>query len=239
MSDPGKIEGPKLLDLFGYLMEKRVIISMHLVGSEFERLTCVNGIQEDAERNWLLVDLPEGFDAAASKTEPWQVRFNFNGPDQLEYIFSTRGGQIRDHHLKLPFPEYAQRLQRRKNFRMQTPAGTKLLLKLDKTTAVLGLINISLGGALGALIKHNRKDLKGSLLSMDQRIVNAGIFVPADSDFEEELILIKRSQVRRIEHDMERNIYRYAFEFIEIDTNENKKLTQAIYHFQRQFLKRR
>jgi PilZ domain len=239
MNDPGKVQEKKLYELFEYLFEKRVIIAMHVIGSNFERLTCINGIETDAGTNWLLVDLPDGFQAAVPKFEPWLLRFNFNGPDQLEYIFSTRGGQISGHNLKIAFPDYVERLQRRKNFRMETPIGTKMLLKMEKIQAVLGLINISLGGALGALIKHNRRDLTGSLLSMDQRIFNAGILVPGDTDFEQQLIIVKKSEVRRIEHDIERNIYRYAFEFIDIEPNEKKKLTQSIYHFQRVFLKRR
>lgn len=239
MKNPGKLQNNKISELFTYLLEKRVIIAMHVIGRDFERLTCVNGTQAGPECNWLLIDLPDGFQAAVRKSEPWLLRFNFNGPDQVEYIFTTKGGQVDGRNLKIPFPDYVERLQRRKNFRMQTPIGTKMLLKIENIKAVLGLINISLGGTLGALIKHNCRDLQGSLLSKDQRILNAGIFVPADSDFKEDLILIKRSEVRRIEHDIERNIYRYAFEFTDIGPNEKKKLTQAIYHFQRQFLKRR
>lgn len=43
------------------------------------------------------------------------------------------------------------------------------------------------------------------------------------SNFEEQAILIKNSEVRRIEYDIERNIYRYAFEFVDIEPNEKKK----------------
>ena len=101
------------------------------------------------------------------------------------------------------------------------------------------MINISLGGIFGALIKHNCRDLKGSLLAMGQDIHNAGIIVPPGSEREEQIIIIKKMEVRRIEHDKDRNIYRYAFEFKDILTTETKKLTQAIYYFQRVFLQRR
>ncbi|RJQ86493.1 MAG: hypothetical protein C4519_01885 [Desulfobacteraceae bacterium] len=239
MNEPGKLQGTKLLDLFGYLLEQRVIISMHVVGAGFERLTCVNGIKEEPGGNWLLIDLPDGFKEAVPKTEPLTLRFNFNGPDHLEYLFMTQGGQIGGHDLKIPFPDCVERIQRRKNFRMETPIGAKMFLKIEKTKAVLGLVNISLGGTLGALLKPNHRVLHGSLLALEQKIFNAGIFVPADGEIAEQLIIIQKSEVRRIEHDMERNIYRYAFEFMDIEPKEKKKLTQSIYHFQRQFLKRR
>ncbi|KJS31157.1 MAG: hypothetical protein VR64_12575 [Desulfatitalea sp. BRH_c12] len=239
MSDPGNVRTKKFFELFSYLVEKRVIISMYVVGGDFERLTCITGIKEDVAGHQLLVDMPDGFEAVAKKFDPLHLRFNFNGPDQLEYIFTTRGGCIAGRELAMPFPDVVERIQRRKNFRMETPVGTKMLFKINNSPVVFALINISLGGAFGALIKHGFKDLKGSLLTVSQKIYNAGIVVPAANERAGETIIIKRSEVRRIEHDRDRNLYRYALEFIDIDPVEKRKLTQAIYHFQRIFLQRR
>ena len=239
MDASGKLQGSKVVELFSYLIEKRVILSVHMVGTGFERLTCVTGMQEGPGGHILRIDLPDGFKAAARRTNPLLLKFNFNGPDHLEYLFSTQGGAFERNELLIPIPDYVERLQRRKDFRMQTPAGTRMLIKIDKLHAVLSLINISLGGAFGALIKHNCKNLKGSILSIEQRIYNPGILVPADSDQGEVIIIIQKAEVRRIEHEQTKNLYRYAFEFTEIDPNEKKKLVQAIYHFQRQYLQRR
>jgi c-di-GMP-binding flagellar brake protein YcgR len=239
MSDLSNIQGEKLFDLFNYLVEKRVIIAMHIVDSDFERLTCVTGVRQEPDGPWLQIDLPEGFQAAAVRRNELQLKFNFNGPDQLEYIFTTRGGVYRGRELHVPFPEHVERLQRRKNFRMPTPTSTKMMFRTERGHAILGVINISLGGIFGALIKHNCRDLKGSLLAMGQDIHNAGIIVPPDNEREEQIIIVKKMEVRRIEHDPDRHIYRYAFEFKDILTAETKKLTQAIYYFQRVFLQRR
>ena len=56
---------------------------------------------------------------------------------------------------------------------------------------------------------------------------------------DERLVVIDRAEVRRIEHDIERRLYKYAFEFMEVDKEQKQKLTQAIYHLQRQYLKNR
>lgn len=239
MVDPAKLQEQRVFELFSYLIEKRVIISLQVVDADFERLTCVTQIRREADGPWLQIDMPEGFQAVVAKQATMNLRFNFNGPDQLEYIFTTRGGFVKGRDLHLPFPEYVERVQRRKNFRMPTPIGTKMMFRTERGPAVLGVINISLGGIFGALVKPAAKDLNGSLLAMGQAIQHAGIIVPADSDSEELIIIINKMEVRRIEHDPERNIYRYAFEFKDILPNENKKLTQAIYHFQRVFLQRR
>lgn len=239
MNDPGKIQGIKMNALFDELIVKRTIISMYVVGTGFERLTCIMSTERSPAGNFLLVDQPDEFAKAAGQPDQWALRFNFNGPDQLEYIFSVRGGGFSGKNLKLPFPEYVERLQRRKDFRIATLPDTKLIFAVKKTKGVIDLLNISLGGTFGVLRKHNQKDLNGSLFAVDQRLHKIGLIFPADKEASEQVVVIEKAEVRRIEHDKDRKLYKYAFEFKEIDKNERQRLTQAIYHIQRQFLKNR
>jgi hypothetical protein len=239
LNDPGKIQGPKLDVLFDEMVANRTIISIYVVGTGFERLTCIMATEQSPEGNFLLIDQPDGFSKTAGQSEQWNLRFNFNGPDQLEYIFCTRGGEYSGRNLKVPFPEYVERLQRRKDFRIMTLPDTKLIFADKKIKGIIDLINISLGGAFGALRKHNQKDISGSLFKLDQRLYKLGLIFPADKELAEQVVLINKAEVRRIEHDKERKLYKYAFEFKDIDKNERQKLTQAIYHIQRQFLKNR
>ena len=239
MNDPGKIQGDKLDALFSELILKKTIISIYVVGTGFERLTCVIAIEGNSGNRYLLIDRPDGFGRAAGQGEPWNLRFNFNGSDHLEYIFNTRGGEYSERALKIPFPEYVERLQRRKDFRILTRPGSKLLFASKKLKGVVDLINISLGGAFGVLRKHNQKDLSGPLFAVDQQLYKIGLIFPADKELDEQVVVINKAEVRRIEHDKERKLYKYAFEFMEIDKHQKLKLTQAIYHIQRQYLKNR
>ena len=97
----------------------------------------------------MLVDPPDDFREAAADQDLWHLRFNFNGPDQLEHIFSTRGGELVEQGLKVPFPEHVERLQRRRNFRVDALTGTRMHFTLKKINGELDLINISQGGAYG------------------------------------------------------------------------------------------
>ena len=225
--------------LFDELIAKRTIISVYVVGTGFERLTCIMAVERNPAGNFLLIDRPDEFDKAAGQPDQWNLRFNFNGSDQLEYIFSIRGGEHSGNNLKLPFPEYVERLQRRKDFRIATLPNTKLIFAFKKTKGVIDLLNISLGGAFGVLRKHNQKDLSGSLFAVDQHLHKIGLIFPADKDHSEQMVVIDKAEVRRIEHDKDRKLFKYAFEFKAIDKNERQRLTQAIYHIQRQFLKNR
>ncbi len=144
LNDPGKIQGPKLDALFDEMVANRTIISIYVVGNGFERLTCIMATERSLEGNFLLIDQPDGFGKTAGQSEQWNLRFNFNGPDHLEYIFCTRGGEYSSHNLKVPFPEYVERLQRRKDFRIMTLPGTKLIFAVKKIKGIIDLINISI-----------------------------------------------------------------------------------------------
>lgn len=239
MIDPGKIEGPKLDTLFESLVADQTIISMHVVGIDFQRLTCITAVERTSVGNHLLVDCPEGFSQATANSETLNIRFNFNGSDHLEYIFSTSGGIRHGRELKVPFPDHVERLQRRKNFRIDTMPGTRLLISSGKTKGQIDLINISLGGAFGLLVKHNKTDLTGSLFKTNQRLYKVRIVFPADKRMEKRTVIIHKAEVRRIERDKERKRYKYSFEFMTIDKENLQELTQAIYHIQRQFLQKR
>ena len=239
MSDVGKIEGDRLVELFQHLIEKRVIISMHMVGTDLDRLTCVTALKKSPEGDVLDIDLPNDFKSSVKPNGPLKLKFNFNGPDHLEYLFTTTGGQIGRREITVPLPPYVERIQRRKNFRMETPLGTKMFLKSGRVQAVFSLINISLGGAYGTLLKHNAKHTDGMILEIGETVDNLGIFVPAGKDWEELIIIIKQAEVRRIDHDRHHKKYKYAFEFMDLAASEKRKLTQSIYQFQRQFLQRR
>ncbi|MBC2712947.1 MAG: PilZ domain-containing protein [Desulfosarcina sp.] len=239
MGEAVKVQGKKLVSLFNELIEKKVIISMNVVGAGFDRLTCITGLTKDADGNHLLVDPPDDFEEAAAVKDLWHLRFNFNGPDQLEYIFSTRGGEFCEQGLKIPFPEHVERLQRRRNFRVNAFTGTKMHFKLKKIQGVVDLINVSLGGAYGVLVKHNFKFMRGPVLKKDQLVYDVSMLFPGDHDNPGDTVYVKKAEVKRVEHDQDRGFYRYAFEFKEIEKEEQGKLTQAIYDLQRRYLQLR
>lgn len=239
MGDAGKVQGEKLTELFNELITKKVIISMNVVGAGFDRLTCITGIVKDEDRSYLIVDPPDDFERAAAAKDLWHLRFNFNGPDHLEYIFGTRGGEIDTQGLKVPFPEHVERLQRRRNFRVDTLTGTQMHFKLKKIQGTIDLINVGLGGVYGVLRRPNFNFMRGPLLKLEQPVYDISMMFPADREWSGSTINVKRAEVKRVEHDRERGLYRYAFEFKEVEKEEQRRLTQVVYDLQRWYLRRR
>ncbi|MBR9986234.1 MAG: hypothetical protein KFF68_10010 [Desulfosarcina sp.] len=239
MGEAGKVQGEKLTELFNELVAKKIIISMNVVGAGFDRLTCITGVTSAADGSYLLVDPPDDFEGAAAVKDLWHLRFNFNGPDQLEYIFGTRGGEFCEEGLKIPFPGHVERLQRRRNFRVNTLTGTQMHFQLKKIQGVMDLINVSLGGGYGVLTRHNFKFMRGPVLKMEQQIYDVSLVFPGDHDRPGITVGVKKAAVKRVEHDQDRGFYRFAIEFAEMEKQEQNKLTQVIYDLQRWYLQRR
>ena len=111
--------------------------------------------------------------------------------------------------------------------------------RLKKIHGIIDLINVSLGGVHGVLTKHNFKFMRGPVLKKDQQIYDISIVFPGDPDRPGNTVYVKKAEVKRVEHDQNRGFYRYAFEFAELEKEEQSKLTQVIYDLQRWYLQRR
>ncbi|MCP4745429.1 MAG: hypothetical protein GY874_04695 [Desulfobacteraceae bacterium] len=239
MVDTSKLQGKKLTDLFQGLVQNRSIISVSVAGLQYERLTCVTGIRQVSGREYLSIARPDGLEKAASDSGGLNLQFTFNGPDKLEYLFSTKGGKYLGLDVEIPFPDYVERLQRRRDFRVVTTAGTHMLFKSKKLCGMIDVINVSMGGLLGIIRKHNQKGAKEPLLKMDQHLYKLGIFFQKTEDRSKKVVVIEKARVCRIEKDENRNICRYALKFLDLKRQEHAKLTQCIYGIQRDILKRR
>jgi len=101
------------------------------------------------------------------------------------------------------------------------------------------LINVSQGGAYGVLVKHNFKFIRGSVLKMDQQVYDIRIIFPGNENEPDETVYVKHAEVNRVEHDQDRGYYRYAFEFKNMEKEEQQRLIQVIYDLQRKYLQRR
>lgn len=239
MVDALTFEDNKLTAFFHDLIEKKMILSMNVVGTGFDRLTCITEIEEEDGENYLVVDPPDDFEEAIHRDRPLDLRFNFNGPDHLEYVFESLGATIASNGIRMPFPKQVERLQRRQDFRIATLPGTEMHFRLKKIRGALDLINVSLGGAYGILAKHNFKFMRRSVLKMEQRVYQCRLVFPGDREAAGETIYVNTAEVKRVEHDEEKNVYRYALAFCDMEKDEEQRLIQAIYDLQRKYLRRR
>ena len=236
MDDYGKIRGAKVAQTFQYLLDRKILIKIAVKGASFENVSVLTDIDLDSPTPRFCIDPPEGMRDALQLKKKCALYCEFNGEDKVLYNFSLA---IEDWHgdFWFPLPAEIERIQRRRNFRLQAPMGTVLTLRQLEPPVKLLVVDFSLGGLL-CMVESLRagKDKRRQLFK--GRTLNN-----IDLTFEEAektvLIRIRRARIVRTGRNPNTNHEQYAFEFIAIDRAEEKKLTQVLYGMQRKLLRQR
>ena len=135
------------------------------------------------------------------------------------------------------FPEFIERIQRRKHFRIETPYGSKLNFEVNSTRRELNLIDISLGGVFGVLARLKQEIQMKPILKIGGVLEHIEMIFPVKEG--EQTVNIKKAAVVRFEEDPQTAKHRYAFQFKEIKRHDQRKLKELVYRFQREFLQKR
>jgi c-di-GMP-binding flagellar brake protein YcgR len=239
MTEAEKIQGKKMIRLMELVQREKIMLSMRFVGQNYERLTMVTRIPNDDKASFFAIDPPRDFKNTITKLDTWEIHFNFYGPDNLEYIFTTSGGKFYDNEIQINFPDYIERLQRRRYFRISVPTGTKLFFESDQLQREINLINISMRGTLGLLKTFYEKDQKKPVLKKEDYLKNIKIIFPSDTKDNEQEVKINKTIIRRAEHNPQKNMDLYAIEFLSIDRDQEKTLIQIIFNLQRLILQKK
>ena len=237
MAESEEIKGSAIYKIFEELVSYKTLLQLNLLNSDYKQMTRITALARRNNEPHFILATPEGFKQAAAKTVPWQIRFEFTGRDHIKYGFTSIGGEIHGKRTFVKMPRVVKRNQRRKLFRINAPAGTKLCLRLDGIRPELEVINLSIGGSLAALVQTH-SNFKGSQPFADTHFFkNAELVFPAE--IMSQPIKISSIQIKRMKINFETNRYEVALEFNEIDKNEELKLTDLIYRLQRQYLRKR
>jgi hypothetical protein len=239
MTGAEKIQDKKLFSLMEQLRKEKIMLSMRLVGQDYQRLTMITRILKDKNMSFFAIDPPRDFKNTITKLGIWEIHFNFKGPDNLDYIFSTLGGNFFGNETRIPFPKYIERLQRRRHFRLSVPTGTKLYFELEQIRREIDLTNISMRGTLGVLSSSSGKNQKKPILKKEDDLKNIEIVFPTDIKNSEQKLNVKKAIIRRAEHDPDKKIDIYAFEFESIDKDQEKRLIEIIFNLQRSYLRKK
>jgi hypothetical protein len=237
MAKSEKIRGSAVTKIFEELINYKTFLRMSLLNSDFNQLTRISALADCNNEPHFMIETPEAFEHAAARTAPWRVRFEFTGRDHIRYGFVTHGGLIQGKQTFLKMPRIVERNQRRRLFRIDAPAGTKLCLTLDRMRPELEVINLSIGGSLAAVVQTNSEMEKNPPFADNDALRDAKLIFPAEITGQP--IKISTLQVKRLKINAETNRYEVAVEFFEMDKSEEQKLTDLIYGLQRQQLRKR
>jgi len=237
MADVDKIIGKRRFEVFEQLKKNNTLITLRLWGKDYQRLTVVSDILVKRKISYLLVDCPEDFTEAVADDEIWKIQVEFAGDDGLQYTFSTSGENISQGMIWVKFPEFIERQQRRQYFRMEVPPGTVLRLKDNDVTLEMRAIDISLRGSLGTPVGKKNEIQNESILKAGNTLKDVELVLPGAK--EDQKIHVKMSLVVRQLKNPVTGKDQYAIHFTHLERDEEKALTELIYQFQRQFLRKR
>jgi c-di-GMP-binding flagellar brake protein YcgR len=237
MADTEKISGEELRRLMGEVMKDQTLLTLRIPSLHFHSLTVITGITPRRKRPAFLIDLPEGFDSPPDESIAARFEFEFIDREKIKYTFSTVIEEISAAGIRLRYPEAIERHQRRRMFRIDAPPNSRIFFELDGHRYELLVINISIGGALAALLNRNQK-LDESLLLRDTRFLeHVQVQLPVEDP--SETVTVNRCRVKRLDKHPKTARYQYALEFTDLSSENEKRLTELIYEVQRLYLRRR
>jgi c-di-GMP-binding flagellar brake protein YcgR len=165
------------------------------------------------------------------------MNFEFTWADNVSYSFSTYGWEIYRDEIGVRFPEYIERKQRRKDFRLPVPPDTKLYIQLESTLLEMKVLNISLGGTLALLFDRKESYKEAPIFNTGDYLSDIEIVFPLE---ETALTVdIEKARVVRLEKDPSNKKNCCALQFVSIEDTEEKALTEFIYKYQRHLLQKK
>jgi c-di-GMP-binding flagellar brake protein YcgR len=237
MAESEKIRGTGITRLFKELLQRRTLLRLRLANTDFKHLTLVTHLKRKESDSYFIIDIPEGFKEAAADIDIWQIHFEFTGNDNINYVFTTIGGQIEGNQIYIKLPEEVERKQRRKLFRINAPIETKLCFSLEATQHELDVLDISLGGSLAALVQTDSRVQQKPAFTDSHTLKDIELVFPAE--ISRQPIKIKTAQIKRVKKNPETARYEMGLEFNEISKDDERLLNDLIYWLQRQHLRSR
>lgn len=237
MEDAEIIRHKRRFDVFKQLQNDKTLVKMYVLGRQYERLTVVTGTYFKKKTPYFLIDHPEGFTKAVANDDSCRIHFEFVGNDNLVYSFKTTGKATIGGEICIRFPEVINRAQRRKNFRMAPPLGTKMYISRGLGRLEMNVIDISQGGALVRPVNLDMEYPNISPFKVGSKLRNIELTFP----FEEKVLRVHvdEAQVRRLGKQPATNRINFALQFTDIQKSQEKILIDLIFTHQRNALRKR
>jgi hypothetical protein len=77
MAESEKIRGIRITSMFEELRQRKTLLKLILVDTDFEHLAVVTGLRRKESGSHFIIDTPRGFKEAAADIDIWQIRFEF------------------------------------------------------------------------------------------------------------------------------------------------------------------
>jgi c-di-GMP-binding flagellar brake protein YcgR len=240
MAEIEKIREGAILKLLTELHQNKIPLKIRWTDTDDECSTYIADIRKRKRALHFLLNPQEEFFKTADAANPSRLRIEFIDKENIKYVFETGAGEFSRGMMWVGFPEVIHRYQRRSLFRLEAPHGTRLYFDVNDVRYKLLVINVSLSGTLAVLVSLT-KQMEQELKSYKSQILKDVelVFPSKNKKGQVSVVRIKGCQFRRQERNPLTRKFECAMEFTEIDEDEQKKLTQLFYRWQREYLRKR
>jgi hypothetical protein len=236
MEHGDSIVGEHIQAILEQLKNGKTLVRMKLVEKNFEELSVINDIRKKGKLPFLLIDCPDGFDELV-KDSSRKLLFEYSGVNKLPYFFYAGIAQIDQNIIWVTVPDLIERRQLRRDFRVDIPTGAHMGFKKYGVRFNKRVINLSLGGSFGALIRSQEMTQSQLPISVGDTLTEIELIF--QSKHFEQQVNIRKAVVVRFEENPLLGSSCYALHFLDMDKTEEKALTELIYVIQREYLKKR
>jgi len=235
MESTNRVQGEKVVQVLRELQQQKTPLRIRVLGRGYDRLTIVTGFTNRNGRAFLLVDLPGGFESNVEKPEGARVKLEFADKARIPHVFRTVIHHAEEQDLWLILPEFLERSQRRRHFRVEPPQGTRIVFPFKGRQIEVPVLNISLGGGL---IISPGKDTAGALpLQVGTLLFDLELSGKVDGKGME--IRIRKAEVKRVDTAPDSQRTHFAVQFLDLEREDEQTLARFIYDSQRRLLKKR
>ncbi len=218
------------------LRRQRTLVKMQMTREDFECLTMITGVRKKDNIEYFVIDYPAEFEEISDGSKQ-KVLFEFTDPDKQHFVFETVLQEKVEGEIWVRRPERLERLQRRKNFRIDVPEGTHIRVRGGAAEFERQVLDVSLGGTLIVIALEKEDQQMPSILGVGDELMNLELIFPFDQGGK--VVRVQKAEVVRLEGDGSDGLHQCAMEFTKIRMGDEKSLTEIIYNVQRQFLRER
>ncbi|MEW6669120.1 MAG: PilZ domain-containing protein [Thermodesulfobacteriota bacterium] len=231
---PDRIGRKGLFNLFGRLKEERIPIQFTVFGRDYERLSLITGIKRGDDGGFVLIDSPTRLREDLPECDGLRVKVEFLDKDRIQYAFRSRIARVSGEDIWLVLPEFVERIQRRRYFRIAPPVGTKISFIREGKPLQASVVNLSEGGAL---LSFGQQSGEGPRLWPGEELHKLHLRCPGERVSVE--LGIRKAVVRRSEKNPQTHHPTYACQFLDMDSKDRHALQVFIFQCQREMLQKR
>jgi c-di-GMP-binding flagellar brake protein YcgR len=226
------LSGPEIDELLFQLFTDGSLIRVSAPEHDGEYLATICEIRPQDDAFEFKLEITTAFSDQLENDAVKHIVLEFTAKDRLPHRFESQIRSIGPTGIWLHAPDRIQRYQFRSNFRIKAPHGAQFKLCIKGSDVEMTIDNISMGGAYCFCSLEHKQLVVGTT-----RLKNGVLFFTRLDDCVE--VFVKTARMKRHEIQERAGRIGVAYEFIQMETVERKKLLQQIYEFQRHYLKKR